>query len=77
MIKMNNKELLESIDNRLKTLLKLRAKDYLEEDSTTKEKVKKLYKMGLTNGEMAEIIDTSKSSVSGTVSHLRSKGEIE
>jgi Mn-dependent DtxR family transcriptional regulator len=74
---MNNKELLESIDNRLKTLLKLRAKDYLEEDSTTKEKVKKLYKMGLTNGEMAEIIDTSKSSVSGTVSHLRSKGEIE
>ena len=74
---MSKKEVLESIDRSLNGILKLLAEDKLSEKSSVQDKVKKLYKMGFNNGEMAEIIGTSKSSVSGSLSHLRSDGEID
>lgn len=73
----NEGELLESIDKKLSGVLRLMAEEKLSEDSAIQEKVKKLYNMGFSNGEMAEIIGTSKSSVSGNLSHLRSDGEID
>lgn len=70
-------DVLKSIDNRLKWLLKLRVEEQFDEDATNKEKVELLYQMGFENGEMAEIVGTSKSSISGTVTHLRNEGKIE
>lgn len=70
-------ELLESIDRRLKWLLKLEVEDYFPEDATNMMKVKTLYRMGFDYSEMAEVVGTSESSVRGTVSKLRSEGEID
>jgi DNA-directed RNA polymerase specialized sigma24 family protein len=70
-------ELLESIDQRLKTLIRLKIQDEIESYETTKEKVKVLNELGFNNSEMAEIIGTSEGSVSGTLSRLRSNGEID
>lgn len=72
-----SKELLESIDNRLKWLLQLRVEEQFDEGATNKEKVKLLYQMGFSNQEMAEVVGTSTSSIRGTVSTLRDEGEIE
>ncbi|MFC6757685.1 MULTISPECIES: hypothetical protein [Haloarcula] len=71
-----SKELLESIDNRLKWLLQLRVEEKFDDGATNKEKVKMLYHMGFANEEMAEVVGTSESSIRGTVSTLRSEGEI-
>jgi len=71
------KELLKSIDNRLKWLLQLRVEEQFEDGATNKEKVKSLYQMGFNNQEMAEVVGTSASSIRGTVSQLRDEGEIE
>lgn len=71
------KELLESIDNRLKWLLQLRVEDQFDDGATNKEKVKLLYQMGFNNQEMAEVVGTSASSIRGTVSTLRDEGEID
>ena len=71
------KELLKSIDNRLKWLLQLRVEEQFEDGATNKEKVRLLYQMGFNNQEMAEVVGTSASSIRGTVSQLRDEGEIE
>jgi hypothetical protein len=71
------KELLESIDDRLKWLLRFRVEEQFDDDATNKEKVKLLYRMGFSNQEMAEVVGTSASSIRGTVSTLREEGEIE
>lgn len=73
----DDRELLESIDEQLKWLVKLRVQDRFDDDATNREKVKLLYNLGMSNSQMAEIIGTSKSSVRGTVSSLRSDGEID
>jgi len=71
------KELLESIDNRLKWLLQLRVEEQFDDGATNKEKVKLLYQMGFSNQEMAEVVGTSDSSIRGTVSTLRDDGVID
>lgn len=71
------KELLESIDNRLKWLLQLRVEEQFDDGATNREKVKLLYQMGFSNQEMAEVVGTSASSIRGTVSTLRDEGEID
>lgn len=73
----SEKELLESIDNRLKWLLQLGIDDQFDDDATNKEKVKMLYQMGFSNEEMAEIVGTSEGSIRGSLHSLRSDGEIE
>lgn len=72
-----SEEILKSIDDRLKWILRLLVEEQFDEDATNKEKVKLLYQMGFENAEMAEVIGTSESSIRGTVSTLRSEGEIE
>lgn len=69
--------ILESIDSRLKWLLRLRLEDQFDEDATNKQKVKLLHEIGFETPEMAEIVGTSESSIRGTLSALRSEGEIE
>lgn len=71
------KELLESIDNRLKWLLKLEVEANFDDDATNKDKVKLLYNMGFDNSEMAEVVGTSKASIRATISNLREEGEID
>lgn len=71
------KMLLESMDNRLKWLLQLKFEEYFDEDAPNKEKVQKLYQMGFSTQEMAEVIGTSPGSIRGTLSQLRNEGEIE
>ena len=71
------KELLESIDNRLKWLLQLRVEEQFDDGATNKEKVKLLYQMGFNNQEMAEVVGTSASSIRGTVSTLRDDGAVD
>jgi transposase len=71
------KELLESIDNRLKWLLQLRVEEQFDDGATNKEKVKLLHQMGFSSKEMAEVVGTSASSIRGAVSTLRDEGEIE
>lgn len=71
------KELLESIDNRLKWLLQLRVKEQFDDGATNKEKVKLLHQMGFSNQEMAEVVGTSANSIRGTVSALRDDGDID
>jgi transposase len=71
------KELLESIDNRLKWLLQLRVEEQFDDGATNKEKVKLLHQMGFSSQEMAEVVGTSASSIRGTVATLRDEGEIE
>lgn len=71
------KELFQSIDNRLKWLLKLRLEEQFDDGATNKEKVKLLYQMGFDNQEMAEVVGTSASSIRGTVSTLRDDEEID
>lgn len=73
----SEKEILKCIDNRLKWLLALQVENSFDEEATNKQMVKKLYGMGLSNSEMAEVIGTSESSIRGTVSSLRSDGEID
>ncbi|ELZ58906.1 hypothetical protein [Haloferax sp. ATCC BAA-646] len=72
-----SKQLLNSIDNRLKWLLQLRVEEQFDDGATNKEKVKLLYQMGFENQEMAEVVGTSASSIRGTVSALRDDGEID
>lgn len=71
-----SKDLLKSIDSRLKWLLQLQVKEQFNEDATNKEKVKLLYQMGFGNQEMAEVIGTSASSIRGSVSTLKDEGEL-
>lgn len=71
------KELLESIDNRLKWLLQFQVEEHFDDGATNKEKVRMLYEMGFSNGEMAEIVGTSEGSIRGTLHSLREDGEID
>lgn len=73
----SEKDILESIENTLKQLLAIQVESQFDEDATNREKVKRLYSLGFNNTEMAEIIGTSTSSIRGTVSSLRSDGEID
>lgn len=73
----SERELLKSIDNRLKWMLALQLENMFEDGATNRDKVKVLYEIGLSNSEMAEVIGTSKSSIRGTVSSLRSDDEID
>lgn len=71
------KDLLRSIDNRLKWLLQLHIEEEFKDGATNREKVNLLYQMGFSNQEMAEVVGTSASSIRGTVSTLRDQGEID
>ena len=71
------KEVLDSIDNRLKWLLRFRVEEQFDDGATNKEKVKLLYRMGFDSQEMAEVVGTSASSIRGTVSTLRDEAEID
>lgn len=73
----SQKEILESIDHRLKMLLRLEVEEELEEMDTNKEKVRVLHQMGFETKEMAEMIGTSPGSVRGSLSTLRDDGEID
>lgn len=73
----DTEELLESIDNRLKWLLKLEAESHFDDEATNKEKVRMLYQMGFDNPEMAEIVNTSEASIRSTLSDLDSEGVID
>lgn len=70
-------ELLESIDHRLKMLLKLRVENKLEECDTNKEQVKILHEMGFDTQETADLIGTSSGSVRASLSQLRKDGDID
>lgn len=71
------KELLRSIDNRLKWLLKIEVETQFDEGATNKEKVKMLHKMGFNTDEMAEVVGTSEGSIRSTRSDLREEGVID
>lgn len=73
----SQKEVLESIDHRLKMLLRLEIEEELDEIDTNKQKVKVLHEMGFETNEMAEIIGTSPGSVRGSLSTLRDDNEID
>lgn len=73
----DTKAVLESIDNRLKWLLQLRVEEQFDDSATNQEKIRMLYQMGFSNQEMAEVVGTSEGSVRGTLSTLRSRGEID
>jgi len=77
MSKRNQKEILESIDHRLKMLLRLEVEEELEEMDTNKEKVKVLHQMGFERKEMAEMIGTSPGSIRASLSALRGDGDID
>lgn len=70
------KELLRSIDNRLKWLVRLQARSALE-DKTSKEQVKTLYRMGFERKEIAEILDKTSNNVGTQLSQLRSAGQLD
>ena len=70
------KDLLKSIDNRLKWLIRLQVKQSLE-DKKSKEQIKTLYRMGFEPGEIGEMLDKTKNNVSAQISQMRSKGEID
>jgi len=69
--------LLRSIDNRLKELLRLEVESHFDDGDTKKQRIAKLYKMGFDNAEMAEIVNSSEGSVRGTISTLRKEGVID
>jgi len=73
----SEKEILESIEHRLKMLLRLEVEEELEEMDTNKEKVKVLDQMGFETKEMAEMIGTSPGSIRGSLSTLREDGDID
>ena len=73
----SQKDILESIDNRLKYLLKLQAKENFDEEATIKQKVKQLHPMGFSNQEMADIIGTTSKTVAARKSDLKSEDKIE
>lgn len=73
----SEKDILESIENTLKKLLAIEVEAQFDEDATNRDKVKRLYKLGFDNTEMAEIVGTTASSIRGTVSSLKSDGEID
>lgn len=73
----SEKEILENIENTLKQILAIQVDTRFDEDASNRDKVKRLYSMGFDNSEMAEIVGTSESSIRGTVSSLRSDGEVD
>jgi len=70
-------ELLESIDHRLKMLVKLEVEKKIQGLDTNKEKVLALHGLGFSTKEMAEMIDTTPASVRGARSTLREEGDID
>jgi|GEM_PF-3255209 len=70
-------ELLESIDHRLKMLVKLEVEKKIQELDTNKEKVLALHGLGFSTKEMAELIDTTPASVRSARSSLKEEGEID
>jgi len=70
-------ELLESIDHRLKMLVKLEVEKKIQGLDTNKEKVLALHGLGFSTKEMAEMIDTTPASVRGARSTLRDEGEVD
>lgn len=70
-------ELLESIDRRLKMLLKLEVKTRIDDLDTNKEKVRALHGLAFDTKEMAEMIGTTPASVRAARSNLREAGEID
>lgn len=70
-------KVLESIDDKLSWLLKLRVEEHFVEGATNQEKVEMMYRMGFGNQEMAELINTTTSSIRATLSNLRKEGVIE
>lgn len=73
----DNTKLLESIDHRLKMMLKIEVEDRLDQHDTMKEKVETLHGLGFDTQEMAEMIGTSPASIRATRSDLREQGRID
>ncbi|MFA4890018.1 MAG: hypothetical protein WC587_00065 [Candidatus Paceibacterota bacterium] len=69
---MENKEILESISNRLSVLIALQFRSLVEKPSFA-DSVELLTRFGLSSGEMAEIIGTTKGTVNVTKSRIKNK----
>lgn len=69
---MENKELLESISNRLGVLITLQFRSLVEQPSFA-DSVELLTRFRLSSGEMAEILGTTKGTVDVTKSRIKNK----
>jgi DNA-directed RNA polymerase specialized sigma24 family protein len=70
-------KLLESIDRRLKMLVRLDVESKINEFDTNKKKVRALHGWGFDTNEIADIIGTTPASVRAAKSNLREAGEID
>lgn len=73
----DKKEVLESIDYRLKMLLKLEVEDKLEDYDTKKEKIRVLHEMGFDKSDMVELVDSTHGSVRTTLNTLKEENKID
>jgi hypothetical protein len=73
----DKKEVLESIDHRLKMLLKLEVEDELEDYDTKKEKIRVLHEMGFDKSDMVELVDSTRGSVRTTLNTLNEEDKID
>lgn len=73
----DKKEVLESIDHRLKMLLKLEVEDKLENYDTKKEKIRVLHEMGFDKSDMVELVDSTRGSVRTTLNTLNEEDKID
>jgi DNA-binding MarR family transcriptional regulator len=71
----SEKEILESIDRRLESMLKLLASEQLSGEPT-REQVKRLHQMDFQPKEIAEVIGTTQTNVTTHLHNLREDGEI-
>ena len=69
---MENKEMLESISNRLSVLIALQLRSLTDQPSFA-DSVELLTRFGLSSGEMAEILGTTKGTVDVTKSRIKNK----
>lgn len=70
-------KIMEGVSYKLNLMLNLLIDEKFDEDTTNKEKIEFLYSFGLSNKEMAQILETSEGSVRGTLSSLREQGRLE
>lgn len=73
-----NDEPFERIEKKLDILIAMRVADRFEDTDTVKDKVAMLHKYGITDNElMANVIGTTKNTVSTKKSNLKSDGDLE
>jgi predicted Rossmann fold nucleotide-binding protein DprA/Smf involved in DNA uptake len=71
----SEKEILESIDRRLESMLKLLASEQLSEEPT-REQVKRLHQMGFEPEEIGDVIGETQNNVTSHLYNLREDDEI-